>query len=158
MGEAAKIKAIAESEGEREARVGIGKAIAIEEQVKAYGGSRYQLVQDIMSKFTAALEKSKIDLVPKTVISMGSNENGGSIVNAFEILLGLIVNDKLNIQLDSNEGKKENEEIKTIKNSILGSINARKVRFKSLALRNRIRKQVRVLKNSKKAHTAFLLV
>lgn len=133
LGEAAKIKAIAESEGEREARVGIGKAIAIEEQVKAYGGSRYQLVQDIMSKFTAALEKSKIDLVPKTVISMGSNENGGSIVNAFEILLGLIVNDKLNIQLDSNEGKKENEEIKTIKNSILGSINAKKGTLQKLS-------------------------
>ncbi|HEX9058909.1 MAG TPA: SPFH domain-containing protein, partial [Clostridia bacterium] len=119
QGEAAKIKAIAEAEAEKEARVGIGKAMAIEEQVRAYGGSRYQLVQDIMNKFTSALEKSKIDLVPKTVINMGS-ENGGNITNAFELLLGLIINDKLNISMDTE--KTENEQVKTIKDSILKSI------------------------------------
>lgn len=118
QGEAAKIKAIAEAEAEKEARVGIGKAMAIEEQVRAYGGSRYQLVQDIMNKFTSALEKSKIDLVPKTVINMGS-ENGGTITNAFELLLGLIINDKLNISMDTE--KTENEQVKTIKDSILKS-------------------------------------
>jgi len=36
--EAQKIKALAEAEAEKEARIGIGRAIAIEEQVRAYGG------------------------------------------------------------------------------------------------------------------------
>ena len=61
--EASKIKAIAEAEAEKEARVGIGKAIAIEEQVRAYGGPQYQVTQDIMNRFTTAIERSKIDIV-----------------------------------------------------------------------------------------------
>ncbi|MCX7711409.1 MAG: SPFH domain-containing protein [Clostridia bacterium] len=119
-GEAAKIKAIAEAEAEKEARVGIGKAMAIEEQVRAYGGSRYQLVQDIMTRFTAALEKSKIDLVPKTVISMGSEKGGSNVTNAFELLLGLIINDKLDISTE--DGREENQQVKNIRESILKSI------------------------------------
>ncbi len=120
-GEAARIKAIAQAEAEKEARVGIGKAMAIEEQVKAYGGSRYQLVQDIMNKFTAALEKSKIDIVPKTVISMGSDK-GGSMTNAFELLLGLIINDKLSLDVDSENSGVENPQVKDIKKLIMESM------------------------------------
>ena len=55
MQQAAKIKAIAETEAEKEARVGIGRTIAIEEQVRAYSGPQYQVVQGVMSKFTAAI-------------------------------------------------------------------------------------------------------
>lgn len=122
QGEAAKIKAIAEAEAEREAKVGIGKAMAIEEQVRAYGGSRYQLVQDIMNKFSGAIEKSKIDIVPKTVISMGGDKGGSSVGNAFELLLGLLVNDKLNLGIDEvNEGS-DNPQIQKIRESLLKSI------------------------------------
>jgi uncharacterized membrane protein YqiK len=120
--EASKIKAIAEAEGEREARIGIGKAIAIEEQVRAYGGSQYQVIQDIMSKFTQAVEKAKIDVVPKTVISMGSSEKGGSAANAFEMLLGLLVSEKLGVKVSDVVNKEDNEKIKAIKESILKSM------------------------------------
>lgn len=120
--EASKIKALAEAEGEREARIGIGKAIAIEEQVRAYGGSQYQVIQDIMSKFTQAVEKAKIDIVPKTVISMGSGENGGSAANAFEMLLGLLVGEKLGVKVSDVVNKEDNEKIKAIKESILKSM------------------------------------
>lgn len=124
-GEAAKIKAIAEAEAEKEARVGIGKAMAIEEQVKAYGGSRYQLVQDIMNKFTTAIEKTGVDLVPRTVINMGS-ENGSGI-NAFELLLGLIVNEKLDLHSkEEDKEKEERQEVKNIKESILKTMDANK--------------------------------
>ncbi len=44
--EAAKIMALAEAEAEKEARVGMGKAIAIEQQVKAYGGPQVQSSKD----------------------------------------------------------------------------------------------------------------
>jgi len=119
--EASKIKAIAEAEAEREARVGIGKAIAIDEQVKAYGGPQYQVVQDVMTKFTAAIEKSKIDIVPKTVVSMGGGAEQGSSVNAFEMLLSLLVSEKLGVKFDQGD-KVESERVKEIKDSIMKSI------------------------------------
>jgi len=118
--DAAKIKTIAEAEAEREARVGIGKAIAIEEQVRAYGGPQYQVVQDIMSKFTSAIEKSRIDIVPKTVVSLGGQEQGSS-VNAFEMLLGLLISEKLGVKF-SGEDKEENDRVQSIKDSIMRSI------------------------------------
>jgi len=118
--EASKIKAIAEAEAEKEARIGIGKAIAIEELVRAYGGPRYQLTQDIMNRFTTALEKTGIDLVPKTVVNMGSDK-GGSF-NAFELLMSLLVSEKL---VGSEQAFKpdENKDIHVLKQAILDSIN-----------------------------------
>jgi uncharacterized membrane protein YqiK len=129
--EASKIKAIAEAEAEKEARVGIGKAIAIEEQVRAYGGSQYQVLQDIMNKFTSAIEKSKIDIVPKTVVSMGG-ANGSSAANAFEMLLGLLVSEKLGVKMDSNTDKQESEKVKTIKDSIFNSLESKAVEGKDM--------------------------
>jgi uncharacterized membrane protein YqiK len=118
--EAAKIKTLAEADAEREARVGIGKSIAIEEQVRAYGGPQYQVVQDVMTKFTSAIEKAQVDIVPKTVVSMGGQEQGSS-VNAFEMLLGLLVSEKLGVKFNS-ENKEENARVQSIKQSIMKTI------------------------------------
>lgn len=120
--EASKIKAIAEAEAEKEARVGIGKAIAIEEKVKAYGGSQYQVIQDIMTRFTDAIEKSKIDIVPKTVVSMGGGTGGNSSANAFEMLLGLLINEKLGVNLGDGTKREEDDRVKAIKASIFSSL------------------------------------
>lgn len=119
--EAAKIKAIAEAEAEREARVGIGRAMAIEEQVRAYGGPQYQVVQDIMTRFTTAIERSQIDIVPKTVISMGGGQGQASAANAFEMLLGLLVSEKLGVKL-GEQNKEEDEKIRIIKEAIMRSL------------------------------------
>lgn len=119
--EAAKIKTIAEAEAEKESRVGIGKAIAIDEQVKAYGGSQYQVLQDVMSKFTAAVEKSGIDIVPKTVVTMGGNGSSSS-ANAFELLLGLLASEKLGVNVGNASERLESEKVKNIKTMILNSI------------------------------------
>jgi uncharacterized membrane protein YqiK len=116
--EAAKIKAIAAAEAEKESRVGIGKAIAIEEQVKAYGGSQYQVIQDIMNKFTAAISEAKIDIVPKTVVNMGGGSGQSSTVNAFELLIGLLVNEKLGVNL-KGDNKPENSTVRKIKETLL---------------------------------------
>jgi uncharacterized membrane protein YqiK len=119
--DAAKIKAIAEAEAEKEARVGIGKAIAIEEQVKAYGGPQYQVVQDVMTKFTAAIQASKIDIVPKTVVNMGGGQGQGmgSSVNAFEMLLGLLISNKLGVDFTGGGEAVEDPRVKAIKTSIM---------------------------------------
>lgn len=118
--EASKIKALAEAEAEREARVGIGRAIAVDEQVKAYGGPQYQVTQDIMNKFTQAIQISKIDIVPKTVINMGTDGQNSS-ANVFELLLGLITSEKLGVKLSDNV-KEEDERVKKLKEEILLSL------------------------------------
>jgi uncharacterized membrane protein YqiK len=88
-GEAKRIRLLAESEADRAARVGVAEALAIEEQVRAYGGPQYQLVQEVMSRFAEAIEKSQVDVVPK--IQMGS-QGGGSVI---ENLLALMMTEKL---------------------------------------------------------------
>ncbi|HEX3044031.1 MAG TPA: SPFH domain-containing protein [Bacillota bacterium] len=120
--EAAKIKAIAAAEAEKESRVGIGKAIAIEEQVKAYGGSQYQVIQDIMNKFTAAIQASGIDIVPKTVVNFGSGAGQSNVANAFELLLGLLINEKLGVNLKNEHPQAHNEKVTKIKEAILNTI------------------------------------
>jgi uncharacterized membrane protein YqiK len=68
VGEASRVAALAGAEAERAARVGIAQAMAIEEQVRAYGGPRYQLTQQVMARFAEAVERSGVDIVPKVVI------------------------------------------------------------------------------------------
>ena len=101
--EAGKIKAIAEADAERAARVGIGQAIAIDEQVRAYGGPQFQLTQQVMNRFAEAIQQSRVDVVPKIMIS-GSGNGGGNGDGKFgnsgsgslmEGLLAMLLSEKL---------------------------------------------------------------
>lgn len=98
-GEATRIKLTAEADAEREARVGIGKAIAIEEQVRAYGGPQLQLIQEVMTKLSSAIETAKIPIVPSTYVEMGGSGGGdgeaGGGANAFNLLMTLLSTEKL---------------------------------------------------------------
>ena len=89
-GEAKRIKVMAEAQAEQAARVGIAQAMAIEEQVRAYGGPQFQLVQQVMNRFAEAIEKSQVDVVPK--IHMGGGDKGGG--SLIESLLGLLLSEK----------------------------------------------------------------
>ena len=95
-GEAKKIQAIAGADAERTARVGIAQAMAIEEQVRAYGGPRLQLTQQVLNRFAEAIQASQVDVVPKILIS-GQNGQGGSPMtgNVMEALLTLMLSEKL---------------------------------------------------------------
>lgn len=110
---------MAEAEAEKEARIGIGRAIAIEEQVKAYGGPQYQVLQDVMGKFTQALEKTGIDIVPETVVAMGEKASSASF-NAFDMILTLLLTKELGVEFKAN--RTEDENVKRIKQEILNSI------------------------------------
>jgi uncharacterized membrane protein YqiK len=93
-GEAQKIRALAEAEAERAARVGIAQAMAIDEQVRAYGGPQLQLTQKVMERFSEAIEAAHIDVVPKVMIN-GGGATSNSQGSVFEALLALLLSDKL---------------------------------------------------------------
>ena len=96
-GEAKRIQAIAGADAERTARVGIAQAMAIEEQVRAYGGPRLQLTQQVLNRFAEAIQSSQVDVVPKILIAGQNGKEGGSPMtgNVMEALLTLMMSERL---------------------------------------------------------------
>jgi uncharacterized membrane protein YqiK len=90
-GEAKRIRLVGESDADRTARVGVAQALALDEQVRAYGGPQYQLIQQVMTRFAEAIEKSGSDVVPKIQMTT-DGKGGGSLV---ENLLALLLSGKL---------------------------------------------------------------
>ncbi len=97
--QAAQIRALAEAEAEKAARIGTATAIAIEEQVRAYGGPQYQLTQQVMSRFAEAIQTSRVDVVPKIVIGGQPGSTSGSVMEA---LLTMLLSEKLGHDLAGN--------------------------------------------------------
>lgn len=118
--EAYRIKLTAEADADREARVGISKAIAAKEQVNAYGGAQYKVIGDIMNSFADAIKESKVDIVPKTVITSSSTPDG-STSNAFQSLIMLLLSEKLS-SLQKIDSIETNPEMEKIKEEILSKI------------------------------------
>ena len=114
--QAAQIRALAEAEAEKIARIGIAQAIATEEQVKAYGGPQYQVTQQVLNRFSEAIQQSRVDVVPRVVVSGGQGSEGGSISsNIMEGLLTMMLSDKLGVQVtqaNSNARTPEVEEMR----------------------------------------------
>jgi len=126
--EAAKIKALAEADAEREARIGIARALAIEEQVRAYGGPQFQVLQQVMDRFSSAIEKSGVDIVPKFVVSGGNGDKGGGGYSAFEALITMLLSEKILPETTPNapgSGIRDEGEVKRIRDSILTQIATR---------------------------------
>ncbi|HRX85402.1 MAG TPA: SPFH domain-containing protein [Phycisphaerae bacterium] len=96
--EAARIRATGEAEADRSARIGVAQAIAIEEQVRAYGGPQYQLTQEVMGRFAEAVQNAGVDVVPKVVIGGASGE-GHATPSAMEALLTMLLSDRVGVQL-----------------------------------------------------------
>ena len=90
--QAAQIRALAEAEAEKTARIGIAEAIAVEEKVRAYGGPKFQVTQQVMGRFADAIEAARVDVVPRVLISGANGAQGGSIVEA---LLATMLSDRL---------------------------------------------------------------
>jgi len=102
-GEAGRVRVLAEAEAERAARVGIAQALAIEEQVRAYGGPRFQLTQQVMSRFAEAVERAGVDLVPRIMVGAGGGKDGapGTASNLFESLLTVLLAERTGEQVSS---------------------------------------------------------
>jgi uncharacterized membrane protein YqiK len=95
--EATRIRTIGEAEADKAARVGIAEAVAIDEQVRAYGGPKYQVTQQVMNRFAEAIAEAKVDVVPRVVIGGGAANGQGNGQNSgiAESLLALLLSDKL---------------------------------------------------------------
>jgi uncharacterized membrane protein YqiK len=100
-GEAKKVVALAGAEAERVTKVGLAQAQAIESQVAASGGPRYQLARQVAERFAEALETSGVDVVPKVQIDGAGGGAGGGVMQA---LMTLLMAEKLDLPL-SLEGK-----------------------------------------------------
>jgi uncharacterized membrane protein YqiK len=90
--EAQRIKTMGEAQADKAARVGIAEAVAIEEQVRAYGGPKFQVTQQVMARFAEAIGQAKVDVVPKIVMGGNGQGHNGSVM---ETLLALLLSDKL---------------------------------------------------------------
>jgi uncharacterized membrane protein YqiK len=86
-GEASKVVALAAAEAERVTKVGLAQAEAIEKQAAASGGARYQLTRQIAERFAEALEKSKVDIVPRISVAGGGEQAGGPVLQALMTML-----------------------------------------------------------------------
>jgi uncharacterized membrane protein YqiK len=90
--EAMQIRCLAEAEAEKKARIGIAEAVAIEEQVRAYGGPKFQVTREVMNRFAEAIASAKVDVVPKVVVGSNGDKGTGSVQEA---LLSMLLSDKL---------------------------------------------------------------
>lgn len=120
--DAYRVKMIAEADAEKEARVGIGRAIAIDEQVRAYGGPQLQLIQEVMNRLSLAVETAKIPIVPSTYVQMGGDGDGdgsnGGGANAFNLLMTLLSTEKLQATGVSEADPEQTEAVRAIKTAI----------------------------------------
>lgn len=102
--DASRVRFLAEAEADKAARVGVAQAIAIEDQVRAYGGPVYQLTQQVMSRFAEAIQQSKVDVVPKIVVGgqSTSGQGTGGSGNVMEALLTMLLSDRM-LQIAAQE-------------------------------------------------------
>jgi uncharacterized membrane protein YqiK len=111
--EADRIRALGEAEADKAARLGVGQAVAIEEQVQAYGGPQYQLTRQVLERFAEAIQTAGVDVVPRIVVGgsggNGSNGMGPGGSNILETLLAMLLSDKLQADASSKSGSSRPE-------------------------------------------------
>ena len=120
--QAAQIKTLAQADAERIARTGIAQAIATEEQVAAYGGPQFQVTQQVMNRFAEAVQQSRVDVVPRVVISGNNGEGGSSNGSVMEGLLTLLLSDKLNLAVTGETTKERSKDAEELRNDIRKSM------------------------------------
>ena len=120
--QAAQIRALAEAEAEKIARIGIAQALATEEQVRAYGGPQFQVTQQVLNRFSEAVQQSKVDVVPRVVV--GGNKDSGS-GNIMEGLLTMLLSDRFSALANDGQGQRS-EEAEKLRSEIRKSLTDKK--------------------------------
>ncbi len=97
-GDAARIRVTGEAEADRSARIGIAQALAIEEQVRSYGGPQFQVLRETLSRLAEAVEKSGAEVVPRVVVGATGEHGTGSLL---DVLVTLLLSEKVGVQVGS---------------------------------------------------------
>ena len=105
--QAAQIRALAEAEAERTARIGIAQALATEEQVRAYGGPQFQVTQQVLQRFADAIQQAKVDIVPRVLIK-GNAEGDTGTGSVIEALMAMLLSEKLGANI-TEQGQRSPE-------------------------------------------------
>jgi uncharacterized membrane protein YqiK len=117
--QAAQIRALAEAEAEKVARIGIAQALATEEQVRAYGGPQFQVTQTVLNRFAEAIQQSKVDVVPRVVV--GGDKDSGS-GNIMEALLAMLLSERFAALANDGNGHQRSEEAEQLRSEIRKSM------------------------------------
>lgn len=120
--QAAQIKALAQAEAEKVARVGIAQALATEEQVRAYGGPQFQVTQQVMNRFADAIQQSGVDVVPRVVVGGGGKEGGVTSSSIMEGLLTLLLSEKMGVSLTGQASAPRSPEAEALREQIRQSM------------------------------------
>jgi uncharacterized membrane protein YqiK len=118
--QASQIRALAEAEAEKIARIGIAQALATEEQVRAYGGPQFQVTQQVLQKFAEAIQQSGVDIVPRVLIKGNGGENDNSTGSVIEGLMAMLLSEKMGVPL--TEQGERSPEIETLRKQIRESM------------------------------------
>jgi len=118
--QAAQIRALAEAEAEKIARVGIAQALATEEQVRAYGGPQFQVTQQVLNRFAEAIQQSGVDVVPRVVVSGGKGEGEGGTANSsiMEALLTMLLSDRFGALANESAQGPRSEQAEALRQQI----------------------------------------
>jgi uncharacterized membrane protein YqiK len=120
--QAAQIRALAEAEAEKIARIGIAQALATEEQVRAYGGPQFQVTQQVLNRFAEAIQQSQVDVVPRVVVGADKESGSGNIMEA---LLAMLLSDRF-AALANKENGQRSEEAERLRAQIRESMKEKK--------------------------------
>src|SRR5262245_53839628 len=132
--QAATIRALSEAEAEKAARIGIAQAIAIEEQVRAYGGPQFQVTQDVMNRFAEAIEKAGVNVVPQVVVGGGGEKGTTTGSNLMEGLLAMLLSEKVGVQVSTNgSGNASRPEVAAMRDQIVQRLMAEQPKEASTA-------------------------
>jgi uncharacterized membrane protein YqiK len=101
--QAAQIRALAEAEAEKTARIGIAQALAVEEQVRAYGGPQFQVTQQVLQKFAEAIQESGVDVVPRILIKGSGGEGDTGTGSVIEALMAMLLSEKLGVSVTEEQ-------------------------------------------------------
>ncbi|MEZ4865634.1 MAG: SPFH domain-containing protein [Caldilineaceae bacterium] len=124
--QAAQIRTLAEAEAEKAARIGVGQAVAIEEQVRAYGGPQFQVTQQVLNRFAEAIQASGVDVVPRVVIGGSGGANGAqpSGSNLMEGLLAMLLSERMGVDVTGMIDAQRSAEVELLRNQIRQSLTA----------------------------------
>jgi uncharacterized membrane protein YqiK len=117
--QAQQIRALAEAEAEKIARIGIAQALATEEQVRAYGGPQFQVTQQVMNRFADAIQQGGMDVVPRILIK-GNGDGDTGTGSVIEALMAMLLSDKLGTSITDQAAR--SPEIEALRQQIRESM------------------------------------